>query len=68
MAKITINIDEDKVANAMALWFENGDALRAFADSNAGAILEKAGAACPEDADVEFDESSSNVYHVININ
>jgi hypothetical protein len=67
MAKITINIDEDRVANALALWFENGDALRAFEDSNAGASLAKTGTDCPDDCDVEFDESSTNVYHTITI-
>ena len=68
MAKIVINIDDDKTANAIALWFESGEALDEFEDSKAGEILVKAGGECPEGCDVEFDESSSNVYHVVNIN
>jgi len=67
MARIIIEVESDRIANAIALWFETNDALDSFADSRSGMNLVKAGENCPEDAEVNFDEASRNVTHTITL-
>lgn len=33
MAKVIIKVDNDIVANSLAIWFESGDAIRAWYDN-----------------------------------